>query len=30
MTTPRFKSSVVRWIDYRLPIFSYLHHEMHE
>ena len=30
MATPRFKSSVVRWIDYRLPVFSYLHHEMHE
>ena len=30
MATPRFKSSVVRWIDYRLPVFSYLHHELHE
>jgi ubiquinol-cytochrome c reductase cytochrome b/c1 subunit len=30
MATPRFKSSVVRWIDYRLPIFSYMHHELHE
>src|SRR5690554_2280453 len=30
MAAPRFKSSIVRWIDYRLPIFSYMHHELHE
>jgi quinol-cytochrome oxidoreductase complex cytochrome b subunit len=30
MAAPRFKSPVVRWIDYRLPIFSFMHHEMHE
>ncbi len=30
MAAPRFKSRIVRWIDYRLPVFSYLHHELHE
>ncbi|RED48632.1 cytochrome b [Aestuariispira insulae] len=24
---PEFKNPVVRWIDVRLPVFSYLHHE---
>src|ERR671925_2097727 len=24
---PRFKNSVVRWIDHRLPIFTFLHHQ---
>jgi len=25
-----FKNPIVRWIDHRLPIFSYLHHEAYE
>ncbi len=25
-----FKNPLVRWIDHRLPVFSYLHHELHE
>ena len=24
-----FSSPVIRWIDYRLPIFTFLHHELH-
>ena len=27
---PEFTNPVVRWIEYRLPVFSMLHHEMHE
>ena len=30
MAAPVFKNSVIRWIDHRLPIFSYLHHEAYE
>jgi ubiquinol-cytochrome c reductase cytochrome b subunit len=30
MSAPAFKNPVVRWIDYRLPIFSFMHHELHE
>jgi ubiquinol-cytochrome c reductase cytochrome b subunit len=30
VSTPKFKNPIVRWIDYRLPIFSFLDHEMHE
>ncbi|MEH2470969.1 quinol-cytochrome oxidoreductase complex cytochrome b subunit [Nitrobacteraceae bacterium AZCC 2161] len=26
----RFSNPVVRWIDFRLPIFTFLHHELHE
>jgi quinol-cytochrome oxidoreductase complex cytochrome b subunit len=26
----KFSNPVVRWIDYRLPIFTLLHHELHE
>src|ERR1700730_5320973 len=26
----KFSNPVVRWIDYRLPIFTFLHHELHE
>jgi ubiquinol-cytochrome c reductase cytochrome b subunit len=25
---PEFSNPVVRWIDYRLPIFTFLHHEL--
>jgi quinol-cytochrome oxidoreductase complex cytochrome b subunit len=27
--TPEFSNPVIRWIDFRLPIFSFLHHELH-
>jgi quinol-cytochrome oxidoreductase complex cytochrome b subunit len=30
MQTQKFKSPVVRWIDHRLPVFSFMHHELHE
>ena len=30
MANPTFKSPIVRWIDHRLPVFSYMHHELHE
>ena len=25
-----FSNPVVRWIDHRLPVFTFMHHEMHE
>jgi len=25
---PTFSNPVVRWLDYRLPIFTFLHHEL--
>ncbi|XDZ66157.1 cytochrome bc complex cytochrome b subunit [Alphaproteobacteria bacterium LSUCC0684] len=30
MEMQNFKNPVVRWIDHRLPVFSFMHHEMHE
>jgi ubiquinol-cytochrome c reductase cytochrome b subunit len=27
-TRPGFKNPIVRWIDHRLPVFSYLDHEL--
>ena len=30
MAAPTFSNPVVRWIDHRLPIFSFMHHELHE
>jgi ubiquinol-cytochrome c reductase cytochrome b/c1 subunit len=30
MSAPEFKNPVIRWIDYRLPVFSFMHHELHE
>src|SRR5882672_85249 len=27
---PKFSNPVIRWIDYRLPIFTFLNHELHE
>src|SRR5690349_7525384 len=30
MTAPVFKNPIVRWIDHRLPVFSYLNHEAYE
>jgi len=30
MSAPVFRNPVVRWIDHRLPIFTFMHHELHE
>jgi quinol-cytochrome oxidoreductase complex cytochrome b subunit len=30
MSAPEFKNPVIRWIDFRLPVFSFMHHELHE
>ena len=30
MSAPEFKNPVVRWVDHRLPIFTFMQHEMHE
>ncbi|MFN5039607.1 MAG: cytochrome b [Bradyrhizobium sp.] len=30
MSRTEFSNPVVRWIDYRLPIFTFLNHELHE
>ncbi len=30
MSAPVFKNPLVRWIDYRLPIFSFLNHELND
>jgi ubiquinol-cytochrome c reductase cytochrome b subunit len=30
MAAPRTQNRIIRWIDYRLPVFSYLEHELHE
>ncbi len=30
MDAPRKQSGLVRWIDHRLPIFSFMEHELHE
>jgi quinol-cytochrome oxidoreductase complex cytochrome b subunit len=30
MEMQNFKNPVVRWIDHRLPVFSFMHHELHE
>src|SRR5258708_17388369 len=27
---PKFSNPVIRWIDFRLPIFTIMHHELHE
>jgi len=29
-TPPGFKNPIIRWIDHRLPMFTYMHHELHE
>jgi ubiquinol-cytochrome c reductase cytochrome b subunit len=29
MSAPVFKNPVVRWIDYRMPIFTFMHHQLH-
>ena len=30
MDAPRKQNAIVRWIDYRLPIFTFMEHELHE
>ncbi|MSP48024.1 MAG: cytochrome b [Alphaproteobacteria bacterium] len=30
MAAPAFKNALVRWIDHRLPVFTFLQHELHE
>ena len=30
MSGPKLTNPVARWIDHRLPVFKFLHHEMHE
>ena len=30
MSGPKLTNPVARWIDHRLPVFTFLHHEMHE
>src|SRR5258707_7260987 len=30
MSSTEFSNPAIRWIDYRLPVFSFLHHELHE
>jgi len=30
MSAPEFKNPIVRWIDYRLPVFTFMQHELHE
>jgi ubiquinol-cytochrome c reductase cytochrome b subunit len=27
MSAPTFKNPIIRWIDHRLPIFTFLHHQ---
>jgi quinol-cytochrome oxidoreductase complex cytochrome b subunit len=27
MSAPRFRNPIVRWIDYRMPIFTFFHHQ---
>jgi quinol-cytochrome oxidoreductase complex cytochrome b subunit len=30
MAGPAFKNPIIRWLDHRLPVFSFMHHEMYE
>src|SRR5262250_3274930 len=30
MDQPRFKNKIARWVDYRLPIFTFMHHQLDE
>ena len=30
MAAPAFNNALVRWIDHRLPVFTFMHHELHE
>lgn len=28
MSTPTWNNPIIKWIDYRLPVFSFMHHEL--
>ena len=30
MSDSKFKNPIISWIDYRLPVFTFLEHELHE
>jgi ubiquinol-cytochrome c reductase cytochrome b subunit len=30
MSAPEFKNPIVRWVDHRLPVFTFMQHELHE
>src|SRR6266436_6266761 len=30
MSSTEFSNPVIRWIDFRLPVFTFMHHELHE
>ena len=30
MSAPDFKNPIVRWVDHRLPVFTFMQHELHE
>src|SRR3546814_1169428 len=30
MSSPAFRNGLVKWVDDRLPVFTYMHHELHE
>jgi quinol-cytochrome oxidoreductase complex cytochrome b subunit len=30
MAAPAFKNALVRWIDHRMPVFTFMHHELNE
>ncbi len=30
MATPTFQNPIVKWIDHRLPVFTFMQHELHE
>jgi ubiquinol-cytochrome c reductase cytochrome b subunit len=30
MSAPQSQNALIRWIDHRLPIFTFMHHELHE
>ena len=30
MSAPEFKNPIIKWIDYRLPVFTFVHHDLIE
>ncbi|MBM3600972.1 MAG: cytochrome b/b6 [Alphaproteobacteria bacterium] len=30
MSAPQSQNALIRWIDHRMPIFTFMHHELHE
>ena len=30
MSSPEFKNPIIKWIDYRLPVFTFVHHDLIE